>query len=83
MGSVAFKCIVEVLLKFYYENAHYDSFWTTYDVTDVYTGTYYKKRFLLSDYHKILVYRDFGGNWNLINTRKIKELYETRRNIFR
>ncbi len=83
MGSVAFKCIVELLLKFYYENAHYDSFWTTYDVTDVYTGTYYKKRFLLSDYHKILVYRDFGGNWNLINTKRIKELYETRRNIFR
>lgn len=83
MGSIAFKCIVEILLKFYYENAHYDSFWTTYDVTDIYTGVYYKKRFQLSDYHKILVYRDFGGNWNLINTKKIKELYETRRTIFR
>ena len=83
MGAVSFKRIVEFLFKFYYEVAHYDSFWTTYDVTDTYTGTYYKTRFMLSDYHKILTYRDFGGKWSLINTRRIKDLYDSRLRIFR
>lgn len=81
-GALAFKRITEYMLAFFYEVARYDSFWTTYDMTDVYTGTYYKTRFMLSDYHKILIYRDFGGKWSLIVTNKIKELYENRFNIF-
>ena len=83
MGSVAFKRSIEFIAKFNYKIAHYDSFWTTYDLTDTYTGTYYKTRFMLSDYHKILIYRDFGGKWNLINTRKIRELYDSRFKLLR
>jgi hypothetical protein len=81
-GASAFKRITEYMLGFFHDVAHYDSFWTTYDITDTYTGTYYKTRFMLSDYNRILTYRDFGGRWNLINTTKIKELSDKRYHIF-
>lgn len=81
-GVIAFKRLIEDLFQYGYEVAGYDSAWTTYDASDQYTGTYYKTRFLFEEFGARLMYRDFGGSWNLIYTDRIKENCENRSTMF-
>jgi hypothetical protein len=73
-GTVAFKKMMESLTLYAYVINQVDSIWTTYDDTDMYTGTYYRRKLLMENAGVKLVYRDFGGLWNLIFTDKIEEL---------
>lgn len=82
-GAIAFRSIVEFLTAFFHNVAHYDTLWTTYDITDEYTGTYYKTRFYMVEYNKRLTYRDFGSRWNLIYTQRIKDLCNHRHFLFK
>lgn len=82
-GAIAFRIIVEFLTAFFHTVAHYDTLWTTYDITDEYTGTYYKTRFYMTEYNRRLTYRDFGSRWNLIYTQRIKDLCDHRHFLFK
>ncbi len=81
-GIVAFKKMMEYLTQYGTNIAHFDSVWTTYDTEDNYTGTYYKKKFLMEDTGIKLQYSDFGGKWNLLVTRKISELKKLNSHLF-
>ncbi len=81
-GVVAFKKMMEYLTQYGSDIAHFDSVWTTYDTEDTYTGTYYKNKFLMEDTGIKLQYSDFGGEWNLLVTRKIAELKKLHSHLF-
>ena len=81
-GVVAFKKLMESLTQYAYYIAQVDSIWTTYDEEDLYTGTYYRRKLLMETDGAKLVYRDFGGLWNLIFTDKIAELKDVHENMF-
>ena len=81
-GSIAFKKIMEALTQYAYYIAKVDSIWTTYDETDSYTGTYYRRKLLMEETGAKLTYRNFGGLWNLIFTDKIKELRDINVRMF-
>jgi hypothetical protein len=82
-GVVAFKRLMEFLTQYIAYVACADSIWTTNDVTDPYTGNYYKSKFLMHDMGVRLTYRDFGGKWNLLCTDKVQELGKLHRELFR
>ncbi len=82
-GVVAFKRMMEYLTQYGTAIANFDSVWTTYDDEDIYTGTYYRNKFMMEDTGIKLQYSDFGGEWNLLVTRKIAELKKLHHHIFR
>jgi hypothetical protein len=82
-GIVAFKRLMEFLTQYIAYVACADSIWTTNDVTDPYTGNYYKSKFLMDDMGVRLSYRDFGGKWNLLCTERVPELGKLHRELFR
>jgi hypothetical protein len=81
-GILAFKHTMEYLTQYGTDIAHFDSVWTTYDDADIYTGTYYKNKFMMKDTGIKLQYSDFGGKWNLLVTNKISELKNQYHKIF-
>ncbi len=81
-GIIAFKKLMESLTQYAYYIARVDSIWTTYDEADTYTGTYYRRKLLMESAGAKLIYRDFGGLWNLIFTDKIEELRDVNENMF-
>ena len=81
-GIIAFKKLMESLTQYAYYIARADSIWTTYDEVDTYTGTYYRRKLLMESAAMKLIYRDFGGLWNLIFTDKIEELRDVYDNMF-
>lgn len=81
-GIIAFKKLMESLTQYAFYIARVDSIWTTYDEADTYTGTYYRRKLLMENAGAKLVYRDFGGLWNLIFTDKIEELRDVYDNMF-
>jgi len=81
-GIVAFKKLMESLTQYAYYIAKVDSIWTTFDEVDTYTGTYYRRKLLMESTGVKLVYRDFGGLWNLIFTDRIEELKDVNKNMF-
>lgn len=81
-GIIAFKKLMEVLTQYAYYIAQVDSIWTTYDEEDAYTGTYYRRKLLMTEAGPKLLYRDFGGLWNLIFTDRIRELKDVHENMF-
>ena len=81
-GVVAFKKMMEYLTQYGSDIAHFDSVWTTYDTEDAYTGTYYKNKFFMEETGIKLQYSDFGGEWNLLVTRKISELKNLHSHLF-
>lgn len=81
-GVVAFKKLMESLTQYAYYIAQVDSVWTTYDEDDLYTGTYYRRKLLMEAVGAKLVYRDFGGLWNLIYTDKVAELKDVNEKMF-
>ena len=81
-GIVAFKKLMESLTQYAYYIGKVDSIWTTYDELDSYTGTYYRRKLLMESAGVRLIYRDFGGLWNLIFTDRIEELREVYDNMF-
>ena len=81
-GSVGLKKLMEYLTQFAYYIAKIDSIWTTYDEADRFTGTYYKRKLLMRETGIQLVYRDFGGLWNLICTDKMSELKDVNETMF-
>jgi hypothetical protein len=82
-GVIGFKRLMEFLTQYIAHVARADGIWTTNDVTDPYTGNYYKGKFLMSDVGVRLTYRDFGGKWNLLCTEKVQELGRLHRELFR
>lgn len=81
-GIIAFKKLMETLTQYAYYIARVDSIWTTYDDVDTYTGTYYRRKLLMESAGAKLIYRDFGGLWNLIFTDRIEELRNVNENMF-
>jgi hypothetical protein len=81
-GVIAFKKLMESLTQYAYYLADVDSIWTTYDEVDTYTGTYYRRKLLMESAGVKLIYRDFGGLWNLIFTDRIEELKDVNENMF-
>jgi hypothetical protein len=82
-GVVGFKRLMEFLTQYIAYVVSADSIWTTNDVTDPYTGNYYKSKFLMDDMGVRLSYRDFGGKWNLLCTERVPELGKLHRELFR
>ncbi|MBA7484114.1 hypothetical protein ES707_19638 [subsurface metagenome] len=82
-GVVAFKRLIEYLTQYGTRIRHFDSVWTTYDECDNYTGTYYKNKFLMQETGVKLIYRNFGGLWNLLVTEQKEELKKLHHKIFR
>jgi hypothetical protein len=82
-GIIAFKRLIEYLTQYLYYVARVDSVWTTYDKSDTFTGTYYKNKFLMEDVDVTLVYRDFGGLWQLICSDRIEEGKNLYHRLFR
>lgn len=82
-GIISFKVLMEYISQYSYSIAHFDSIWTTYDVEDQYTGTYYKNKFMMKDTDIKLKYSDFGGIWNLVYTDKIVEMKNLHHQIFK
>lgn len=77
-GVVAFK----LLMEYGTSVMNFDSLWTTYDDDDKYTGTYYRKKFMMEDTGIKLKYSDFGGTWNLLVGNKLAELKTLNNRIF-
>ena len=77
-GVVAFKLLMEYGATI----MNFDSLWTTYDEDDEYTGTYYKKKFMMDDTGIKLTYSDFGGAWNLLVGSRLEELKNLNDQIF-
>lgn len=82
-GVVAFKRLIEYLTQYGTRIRRFDSLWTTYDECDNYTGTYYKNKFLMKETGVKLIYRDFGGLWNLLVTDQREELKKLHHKLFR
>jgi hypothetical protein len=82
-GVVGFKRLMEFLTQYIAYVACADSIWTTNDVTDPYTGNYYKSKFLMYDVGVRLTYRNFGGKWNVLCTERVQELGKLHRELFR
>lgn len=81
-GIVAFKRLMSHLAIYAAEVARLDSIWTTYDESDEYTGRYYKRKLLMRETGHKLVYRDFGGLWDLVMTDNIQELAKAQPGMF-
>ncbi len=82
-GVVSFKYLMEYLTQYGTKIGHFDNVWTTYDECDNYTGTYYKNKFLMRETGVKLIYRDFGGLWNLLVTEQMEALAQLHHKIFR
>lgn len=82
-GIIAFKRLIEYITQYLYYIGKFDSVWTTYDKSDTFTGTYYKNKFLMRDFGMTLVYRDFGGRWELIFSDRVEEAKNLYRRLFR
>ena len=82
-GIISFKRLIEYITQYLYYIGKFDSVWTTYDKSDTFTGTYYKNKFLMRDFGMTLVYRDFGGRWELIFSDRVEEAKNLYRRLFR
>jgi hypothetical protein len=82
-GVIAFKRLAEYLTQYLYYIGHFNSIWITYDDSDKYTGTYYKNKFIMSEVGVKLIYRDFGGLWNLIVSSEIEKGKDMHKELFR
>ena len=81
-GIIAFKRLMTFLAKYASKIVRVDSVWTTYDESDEYTGTYYKKKLLMEETGHTLTYRDFGGSWKLVMSERMEELASKRTEMF-